>query len=127
MLALLGTFLIPIGTSSLRGLTHVLTCAEDTETPFTVVLKRNEAPAILEIARSSENTRREPDANRRTEVANKFRTRGPTSSTGASLTGRLRLKAICSGRNSGPMGKVVLGVWFDMDDLMGMTGLVAGG
>lgn len=50
MLALLGTFLIPIGTSSLRGLTHVLTCSEDTETPFTVVLKRNEAPAILSSA-----------------------------------------------------------------------------
>jgi hypothetical protein len=34
--ALLGVFLIPIGTSSLRGLTHVLTCRERTNVPFTI-------------------------------------------------------------------------------------------
>lgn len=36
--ALLGVFLIPIGSSSLRGLTHVLTCSEEVESPFTVVV-----------------------------------------------------------------------------------------
>lgn len=36
LLTLLGVFLIPIGMSSLRGLTHVLTCSEATEVPFTV-------------------------------------------------------------------------------------------
>src|SRR5687767_12137062 len=38
LLALLGAFLIPIGMSSLRGLTHVLTCKEAAEQPFTVVV-----------------------------------------------------------------------------------------
>ena len=38
LLALLGAFLIPIGMSSLRGLTHVLTCREETKQPFTVVI-----------------------------------------------------------------------------------------
>jgi hypothetical protein len=33
---MLGVFLIPITVSSLRGLTHVLTCDQDVRTPFTV-------------------------------------------------------------------------------------------
>ena len=37
LIALLGAFLIPLGTSSLRGLTHVLTCREEAEVPFTIV------------------------------------------------------------------------------------------
>ena len=36
MVVLLGVFLIPITVSSLRGLTHVLTCDQDVRTPFTV-------------------------------------------------------------------------------------------
>ncbi len=43
-------FLIPIGTSSLRGLTHVLTCSEPTEAPFTIVLQAGEPPTILSSA-----------------------------------------------------------------------------
>ena len=38
LLALLGAFLIPIGMSSLRGLTHVLTCKQEAKQPFTVVV-----------------------------------------------------------------------------------------
>lgn len=38
LLALLGAFLIPIGMSSLRGLTHVLTCTESAKQPFTVIV-----------------------------------------------------------------------------------------
>ncbi|MFN2489604.1 MAG: hypothetical protein ABR529_07685 [Actinomycetota bacterium] len=38
LFALLGAFLIPIGMSSLRGLTHVLTCREQVRTPFTLVI-----------------------------------------------------------------------------------------
>lgn len=38
LLALLGAFLIPIGMSSLRGLTHVLTCSEEARTPFTLIV-----------------------------------------------------------------------------------------
>ncbi len=38
LLALLGAFLIPIGMSSLRGLTHVLTCRDEARTPFTLIV-----------------------------------------------------------------------------------------
>jgi hypothetical protein len=44
---MLGAFLIPIGTSSLRGLTHVLACERAAKTPFTVVLEEGEIPIIL--------------------------------------------------------------------------------
>jgi hypothetical protein len=45
--ALVGVFLIPIITSSLRGLTHVLTCSEAVETPFTVVIEPGSDPIVL--------------------------------------------------------------------------------
>ena len=48
--ALLGIFLIPLGLSSLRGLTHVLTCAEDVATPFTVNLD-GDVPVVLSATR----------------------------------------------------------------------------
>lgn len=41
LVALLGVFLIPIGTSSLRGLTHLLTCQEAAQVPFSVQLSEN--------------------------------------------------------------------------------------
>lgn len=44
---LLGAFLIPIGTSSLRGLTHVLTCDDETEIPFTLVVPERGDPVIV--------------------------------------------------------------------------------
>ncbi|MEA2461668.1 MAG: hypothetical protein QOH90_1845 [Actinomycetota bacterium] len=47
---MLGAFLIPIGSSSLRGLTHVLTCQERAKTPFTVVLEEGQPPTILSAA-----------------------------------------------------------------------------
>ncbi|MBV8959999.1 MAG: hypothetical protein JOZ37_01175 [Actinobacteria bacterium] len=50
--ALLGVFLIPIGMSSLRGLTHVLTCREHTNVPFSV--------DIPTITSSQRITRNEP-------------------------------------------------------------------
>lgn len=46
-MVLLGTFLIPIGTSSLRGLTHVLTCNEQAEIPFTLVVPETGDPVIV--------------------------------------------------------------------------------
>ncbi len=45
--ALLGVFLIPIGLSSLRGLTHVLTCSEQVESPFTVVVGGDGGPMVV--------------------------------------------------------------------------------
>lgn len=43
--AMFGVFLVPIVLSSLRGLTHVLTCRERVETPFQVIL--GPGPAVI--------------------------------------------------------------------------------
>jgi hypothetical protein len=47
LLALLGAFLIPIVLSSLRGLTHVLTCEERATTPFTLIIPDEGPPQVL--------------------------------------------------------------------------------
>ncbi|MBV8159318.1 MAG: hypothetical protein JO265_00180 [Acidimicrobiia bacterium] len=46
LIALLGAFLIPILLSSLQGLTHVLTCQQATNVPFTVQLPAHGPPTI---------------------------------------------------------------------------------
>src|SRR5438309_3300826 len=46
LIALLGAFLIPILLSSLSGLTHVLTCQQATNVPFTVELPPHGSPTI---------------------------------------------------------------------------------
>lgn len=51
LFALLGAFLIPIGMSSLRGLTHVLTCEESAETPFTLTMPESGPPQVASSAR----------------------------------------------------------------------------
>lgn len=51
LLALIGVFLIPIGMSSLRGLTHVLTCKESAETPFTLITPEGMPPQLLSSSR----------------------------------------------------------------------------
>src|SRR3546814_18644724 len=43
---LLAVLLIPIGTSSLRGLTHILTCQDDSATPFSLVVPDDGPPTI---------------------------------------------------------------------------------
>ena len=43
----MGVFLIPISQSNLSGLTHVLTCKQQIEQPFTVVISPNGEPALL--------------------------------------------------------------------------------
>ena len=45
--AMLGAFLIPVGMSSLRGLTHVLTCDERVATDFSLVISEDLPPEIL--------------------------------------------------------------------------------
>lgn len=40
-------FLIPLATSSLRGLTHVLSCAEETGQSLTLVNQEDESPVLL--------------------------------------------------------------------------------
>ncbi len=38
--------MIPIGMSSLRGLTHVLTCQDEAETPFTLLIQPDGDPLV---------------------------------------------------------------------------------
>jgi hypothetical protein len=47
LIAVLGAFLIPIGMSSLRGLTHILTCEGQAETPFTLIIPPNGEAELL--------------------------------------------------------------------------------
>lgn len=51
LIALLGAFLIPIGMSNLRGLTHVLTCKEAAESHFTLVTPEGLEPQLLSSTR----------------------------------------------------------------------------
>jgi hypothetical protein len=47
---LLGVFLIPVGVSSLRGLTHILTCDEEVATPFTISIPESGQASITSSA-----------------------------------------------------------------------------
>ena len=58
LLALLGVFLIPIGMSSLRGLTHVLTCKEEVEQPFTVIVTDGQPEVLSSIRIGRQDTGR---------------------------------------------------------------------
>jgi hypothetical protein len=58
LLALLGAFLIPIGMSSLRGLTHVLTCNEEAKQPFTVIVTEGKPEVLSSIRIGQEDTGR---------------------------------------------------------------------
>lgn len=58
MIALLAAFLIPIGTSSLRGLTHVLTCRDEAEIPFSLIVPEVGDPVIVS---SQTISREEPE------------------------------------------------------------------
>lgn len=58
LLALLGAFLIPIGMSSLRGLTHVLTCNEEAKQPFTVIVTDGQPEVLSSIRIGREDTGR---------------------------------------------------------------------
>jgi hypothetical protein len=56
LVALVGTFLVPIMTSSLRGLTHVLTCQEQSRTPFTLIIPEGGAPEAVTSTRFGRET-----------------------------------------------------------------------
>jgi hypothetical protein len=53
--AFMGAFLIPIGMSSLRGLTHVLTCQERAKSPFTLVIPERGPPLLSSSTRITPN------------------------------------------------------------------------
>jgi hypothetical protein len=57
LIGLLAVLLIPIGMSSLRGLSHILTCQERSATPFSVEVPAEGAPVIS----ASTVIEREPD------------------------------------------------------------------
>lgn len=46
LIALLAVLLIPVATSSLRGLTHILTCQDTSATPFSVDVPEDGVPTI---------------------------------------------------------------------------------
>lgn len=46
-------FLIPLGTQSLRGLTHLLVCNRDAETPFTLIISEGGNPLMASSSRMS--------------------------------------------------------------------------
>jgi hypothetical protein len=56
LFALLGAFLIPIAMSSLRGLTHVLSCKEEARQPFTVIVNPVGDPEVLSSMRISKGS-----------------------------------------------------------------------
>ena len=49
--------MIPIGMSSLRGLTHVLTCEQEAETPFSIIILEDGEPTLTS---STRITREDP-------------------------------------------------------------------
>ena len=49
----MGIFLIPIGQANLSGLTHVLTCRQEVEQPFTVIIPPKGQPELLSSLRIS--------------------------------------------------------------------------
>lgn len=58
LVLLLGAFLIPIGMSSLRGLTHVLTCREQVETPFSLIVPEEGQPLVTTSTRLERGQKR---------------------------------------------------------------------
>jgi hypothetical protein len=58
LFAFLGAFLIPIFTSSLRGLTHVLTCRASVATPFSLQIPDRGQPLITTSTRITRGQQR---------------------------------------------------------------------
>lgn len=55
LVALLSIFLIPLGTSTLRGLTHVATCEGEVAKPFSVVFEDGEAIVLSSVVVSADD------------------------------------------------------------------------
>lgn len=50
LVVLLAVFLIPVATSSLRGLTHVLACTQETSSQLSLVNQEGQEPVLLSAA-----------------------------------------------------------------------------
>jgi hypothetical protein len=48
---LIAAFVIPLGTSSLQGLTHVLTCSDEVGTPFSISIPEGGEPTVTTSSR----------------------------------------------------------------------------
>lgn len=90
LFSLLGVFLIPIVVTNLRGLTHILTCEQDAETPFTLIVDERGGVSIL----SSTVISREP---------------GEDVGSSQELCGGLTLN-LAAGQQRNDKGKVFLNV-----------------
>lgn len=53
VIAFVGILLIPVATSSLRGLHHVITCQEEVATPFTIHVPKDGPPLLLSAAETA--------------------------------------------------------------------------
>jgi hypothetical protein len=51
LFVLMTMFLIPVSVSTLRGLTHVLTCQAQVETPFSLILQAEQEPTVISATR----------------------------------------------------------------------------
>jgi hypothetical protein len=51
LFAFVGAFMVPLALSSLRGLTHILVCAEEAGTPFTLAVPHEGLPHLTSSAR----------------------------------------------------------------------------
>lgn len=56
---MLGAFLIPIGMSSLRGLTHVITCEDEAKTPFSILIQEDGEPTLTSSTRITRTSEQE--------------------------------------------------------------------
>ena len=55
--ALLAVFFIPLGTSSLRGLTHIATCEAEVAKPFSVIFDDGEAIVLSSVVITAEQAK----------------------------------------------------------------------
>jgi hypothetical protein len=51
LFVLMTMFLIPVAVSTLRGLTHVLTCQAQVATPFSLILQPEQQPTVISATR----------------------------------------------------------------------------
>lgn len=64
LFVLMTMFLIPVSVSTLRGLTHVLTCQAQVETPFSLILQAEQEPTVISATRIERQQEGEPATGR---------------------------------------------------------------
>jgi hypothetical protein len=60
LFVLMTMFLIPVAVSTLRGLTHVLTCQAQVATPFSLILQPEQQPTVISATRIEREEKEEP-------------------------------------------------------------------